>query len=227
MLGFMPLSLRQLFELFVRVLLGLAFAFMAGVYFRNGIAAFRAIDLAVIRPYQIGHALSIIVIGIYAALVAFIYAIRLQPVSRLPGLFPTVAALLGGFLMLALLFLVPREGLPLWVQILSCALVLIGNGFAVYILSQLGRSFSILPESRSLVTKGAYSVVRHPLYLAEAVAALGVVIIFLSPLACVILVTQLAAQLVRIHYEEIILKENFPKYAAYAKRTKRLIPYIY
>jgi len=223
----MPLSPRQLFELIVRLLLGLAFAFMAGIYFRNGIAAFRAIDFSAGQTYQIGHALSIFVIGFYAALVAFIYAVRLQPVSRFPGLFPTVAALVGGFLMLALLFLAPREDLPLWAQILSCALVLIGNGFAVFILSQLGRSFSILPESRRLVTTGAYSIVRHPLYLAEAIAALGVVIIFLSPLAFVILIAQLAAQLVRMDYEEKILVEHFPEYAAYAKRTKRLIPYIY
>jgi protein-S-isoprenylcysteine O-methyltransferase Ste14 len=223
----MSLSPRQKFELCVRVLLGIAFAFMAGVYFRNGLAALDAIDATNARTFQLGHALSVFVIGLYAASVAFIYAIRLQPVSRFAGFFPTLAALLGGFLMLALLFLPPNERLPLGVQIVSCVLVLAGNGFAVFILTQLGRSFSILPESRKLVTTGAYSVVRHPLYLAEAVAALGAVLIFLSPLAFALFVTQLGWQFVRMHYEEKILGENFPEYKKYAKRTKRLIPYIY
>ncbi len=223
----MTLSPRQKFELVVRILLGLAFAFMAGIYFRNGIAAVKAIDFANIQPYQTGHALSVFVIGFYAAMVAFIYAIRLQPVSRFPGLFPTVAALLGGFLMLALLFLSPRKDLPLWAQLVSIALVFVGNGFAVYILSKLGRSFSILPESRRLVTQGPYAVVRHPLYLAEAIAAFGTTLLFLSPLAFAIFGAQMGFQLVRMHYEEKILGENFPEYAAYARRTKRLIPYIY
>jgi len=77
------------------------------------------------------------------------------------------------------------------------------------------------------VTTGAYSVVRHPLYLAEAVASLGIAILFLSPWAITIFITQLAWQLARIHYEEKVLRENFPEYEAYAKRTKRLIPRVY
>ncbi|MGB9153552.1 MAG: isoprenylcysteine carboxylmethyltransferase family protein [Alphaproteobacteria bacterium] len=70
-------------------------------------------------------------------------------------------------------------------------------------------------------------MVRHPLYLAEAIAALGVVINFLSPWALILVAVQLALQIVRIHYEEKVLKENFPEYEEYAKKTWRLIPGIY
>jgi protein-S-isoprenylcysteine O-methyltransferase Ste14 len=223
----MSLSRRQIFELVVRFVLGFAFAIAAGTYLRNGYTDFCKLDFAHLQPHQIGHAISVLVIGLYTALIAGVYLVRLRPLNRFPGIFPTVAALLGGFLMAAFLFLDTNKDLPLGAQILSGVLVILGNGLAIVVLSHLGRSFSILPESRRLVTHGAYSIVRHPLYLAEAISSLGITIIFLSPLALVILVTQLAWQLVRIHYEEKILMENFPEYKKYAKHTKCLIPWIY
>ncbi len=106
-------------------------------------------------------------------------------------------------------------------------MILVGNGFAVYVLTYLGRSFSILPESRRLVTSGPYQVVRHPLYLAEAVATLGVFIEFLSPLALLLLVAQFSMQIVRMHYEENVLRETFLEYNGYARNSWRLIPMVY
>jgi protein-S-isoprenylcysteine O-methyltransferase Ste14 len=88
------------------------------------------------------------------------------------------------------LALIGRTDLPLAAQAAASALILVGNGFAVYVLTYLGRSFSILPESRRLVTSGPYQVVRHPLYFAEAVATLGVFIEFLSPLALLLFAAQ-------------------------------------
>jgi protein-S-isoprenylcysteine O-methyltransferase Ste14 len=38
----------------------------------------------------------------------------------------------------------------------------------------LGRSISILPQARQLVTSGPYAFVRHPLYLGEMTAMLGI-----------------------------------------------------
>jgi protein-S-isoprenylcysteine O-methyltransferase Ste14 len=69
--------------------------------------------------------------------------------------------------------------------------------------------------------------VRHPLYLAEAVAALGALINFLSAWALVLVAVQIALQMVRIHYEERVLRETFPEYESYARRTARLIPGVY
>jgi protein-S-isoprenylcysteine O-methyltransferase Ste14 len=129
--------------------------------------------------------------------------------------------------MSGLLLLNPRTDLPLAAQIAASVLVLAGNGFAVMILMRLGRSFSILPESRKLVTTGPYKIVRHPLYLAEAVATLGAVINFLSPWALLLVGVQTALQLVRIRYEERVLRQTFPEYAKYAKHTARLIPGVY
>jgi protein-S-isoprenylcysteine O-methyltransferase Ste14 len=220
------LDKRQLFDVIVRIALALVFALFTGFYFRNAINLLRALDPA--HPGAgIVHALSILAIGLYTFMLSCAYALRLKPRNKFAGVWPCTAAILGGFLVLALLLLEPRTDLSLPMQILGSALVMIGDGLAFVILTRLGRSFSILPESRRLVTTGPYSIVRHPLYVAEALATLGVLINFLSLAAFFIVAVQFALQLVRIYYEERVLQESFPEYADYARRTARLIPGVY
>jgi protein-S-isoprenylcysteine O-methyltransferase Ste14 len=218
---------RHAADLLIRFALGLTFAYSAGVCLQTSLVGFQHIDFEHPKPGEIGHMLSVLVIGLYTLMIACLYVLRLRPVSKFAGAIPCAAAILGGFLMSALLLLSPREDLPLWARITASLLVVVGNAFAIMIILRLGRSFSILPEGRRLVTSGPYAVVRHPLYLAEAVATLGAVINFLSPWALLLVVVQLGLQMVRIHYEEKVLKESFPEYEDYAQRTWRLIPGIY
>lgn len=222
-----PLGRRDWIDLGIRALLGVTFAFSAGVCFKNASAELQTIDFGHPDAHAFSHALSVLAIGLYTLMIACLYALRLRAKNRAAGAFPCAAAILGGFLMSGLLLLNPRPDLPLIVQVAACLLVLIGNGFAVYILRHLGRSFSILPESRKLVTSGPYQVIRHPLYLAEAVSTLGALIVFLSPWALALVAVQITLQLVRIHYEEKTLSESFPEYKDYARKTWRLIPGIY
>jgi len=51
--------------------------------------------------------------------------------------------------------------------------LLAGHLLCAVALMQLGRSLSILPEARRLVTEGLYARVRHPLYLGEAMPPSG------------------------------------------------------
>jgi protein-S-isoprenylcysteine O-methyltransferase Ste14 len=50
----------------------------------------------------------------------------------------------------------------------------------VVVIFHLGRSFSVVPQARGLVRGGPYSFVRHPLYLAEEIALLGILLQFYS-----------------------------------------------
>jgi protein-S-isoprenylcysteine O-methyltransferase Ste14 len=109
----------------------------------------------------------------------------------------------------------------------STLLVLFGSAAAVIALLRLGRSFSVMAEARRLVTSGPYRFVRHPLYLAEELAIIGIFVQFLSFSTALILAVQIAFQLRRMHNEEVILAANFPQYAAYRQKTARLIPGIY
>jgi protein-S-isoprenylcysteine O-methyltransferase Ste14 len=106
-------------------------------------------------------------------------------------------------------------------------LTLSGSGLAVYVLSHLGRSFSIMAEARRLVTNGPYSLVRHPLYIAEFVGIFGAFIQYASLPVTILLLTQITFQLLRIRNEEDVLKSTFPEYASYMARTNRLVPGVW
>ncbi|MFY9287233.1 MAG: isoprenylcysteine carboxylmethyltransferase family protein [Alphaproteobacteria bacterium] len=216
-----------LIDLTVRVILGIFFAFAAGIYSNNAFLLLQKTNFQELDAHALSKALSIFSTALYTLTIASLYVLRLRAKNKFVGLWPAIASILGGFLMFGLLLFKPREDLPLEIQILASCIVLIGNILVIYVLTHLGRSFSILPESRKLVTKGPYNFIRHPLYVAETIVSLGVMIVFLSPGAVALVVTQFLFQLVRIHYEEKVLTKNFPEYKNYAKRTARLIPGVY
>ena len=222
--SFIRPAYRLAVDLAIRGVLSLYFAFSAGVYIKNALADFTT---GAGSALVVTHVLSILAVSLYTMMIACLYAMRLPPVSRFAGILPCIVAVLGGFLMSGLLFLPPRTDLSLPVQLTGSGLILIGSLATALVLLRLGRSFSILPESRQLVTGGVYKIVRHPVYLAEAITALGMLIHFLSIWAALLVALQFALQLARIHYEEKTLSETFPEYRDYAKRTKRLIPGIY
>jgi len=85
----------------------------------------------------------------------------------------------------------------------------------------------MMAEARRLVTSGPYRFVRHPLYLAEELAIIGISMQFFSLSTAFVLVVQIAFQLRRMYNEEAVLAATFPEYAAYQARTARLIPGIY
>lgn len=92
------------------------------------------------------------------------------------------------------------------------------------VLRWLGKSFSILAEARQLVTGGPYKVVRHPLYLCDGIALIGVALQVISPLAVAIMLIIALIQFRRMINEEAVLSSAFPAYRAYAARTPRVAP---
>jgi len=106
-------------------------------------------------------------------------------------------------------------------------LVCSGTCIAILSLSKLGRSYSMMAEARRFVTKGVYSIVRHPMYLSEEVAIVGIVIQGFSSYALALFVIHLWIQIQRMKNEEAVLEETFPAYGDYKRRTARLIPHIY
>jgi protein-S-isoprenylcysteine O-methyltransferase Ste14 len=161
--------------------------------------------------------------AMFLALVAATTVTRLRPLRKAAGIQPRVSALLGTFLATSLALLPRAEVAPIWLA-LSSALVVVGALLSFVVLRWLGRSFSIMAEARRLVTSGPYAIVRHPLYICEEIALLGILIQVISPLAIIIAAIHGLLQFRRMLNEEKVLRATFPEYEAYAARTPRLIP---
>jgi protein-S-isoprenylcysteine O-methyltransferase Ste14 len=160
---------------------------------------------------------------LFVFMMFWLTAIRSLPNKSADGILPRVYAIAGSFLSLFLSVL-PFADLPDGLRILAICLVLLGVVLSLMTVSWLGRSFSICPQSRKLVTSGPYAIVRHPLYVCEQVFVIGIMLDHFSWIALLIVGVQWFCQLQRMKAEEKILTETFPDYEAYARETPALIP---
>src|SRR5688500_7463220 len=98
--------------------------------------------------------------------------------------------------------------------------------------ADLGTNWSITLEVREqhrLITQGVYRRIRHPMYLALALYSIGQALVIpnwvagpANLVAFAILFT------LRVHAEEQMMSDTFGhEYAAYAARTKRLVPGVW
>ncbi len=108
---------------------------------------------------------------------------------------------------------------------------LLGMGFAIWARKTLGSNWSAkvtLKEGHELIQNGPYSIVRHPIYTGFEMGVLGPAIVFGQLKGFIALAIVFAAHVWKIGMEEDIMNTQFPtQYAAYSKRVKRLIPFIF
>ena len=165
-------------------------------------------------------------IFLFYTIVFCIMILRPEPVSRAAGIGPALLTLAGSYGPW-LIPLLPRGPDRPALAVASAAILLVSEALMVYPLLSLGRSFSLMPQARKLVTSGPYAIVRHPLYLVEEAAVAGVLLQYAWYAALPFLVLHVSAQIRRMQLEEKVLRKAFPEYAAYARRTARLIPGVW
>ena len=169
--------------------------------------------------------LSSLCLASYYLLLALLIMTRSPAKAGAEGLLPRIAAFVGTYLPWTIIFFGKTDqALP---NLASAACVLIGIIMMLVTIRHLGRSFSIVPQARSVVQTGPYRWIKHPLYFSEEIATVGVVLQYLTPVTVFILVLHIAVQVCRILYEEDLLRRNCPEYSRYEASRWRLIPYVW
>lgn len=109
----------------------------------------------------------------------------------------------------------------------GASLQIVGLFVQVWAKLSLGRSFGVLPATRTLVTHGAYRWLRHPIYFGYLIAHLGFLLSNLSLQNVSVLILLYIAQVIRINREEEMLAA-LPGCSEYRKAVRyKLIPGVY
>jgi len=110
------------------------------------------------------------------------------------------------------------------------SLLAAGGVLAVRGLFDLRDNLTALPHPRddaTLVDRGAYHLVRHPIYGGLVLGAFGWGLVTASPAALVLAAVLLGFFDLKSRREEAWLTDRFDDYQAYRARTRRLIPFLY
>lgn len=131
---------------------------------------------------------------------------------------------------LACILLILASGPPLAVNHLLLVIEITGIALGVWSLAVMGRkNLNIAPTVRDgaqLIIKGPYRFIRHPMYASVLLTIWAVIIDRFTLLRLIVGLILTADLIIKMLYEEGILKRHFRDYPAYMERTKRIIPFI-
>jgi protein-S-isoprenylcysteine O-methyltransferase Ste14 len=166
--------------------------------------------------------LSVFLIVITEAIVAVLLLVRRDP-DETRHTWQTWVTTTGGTLTPFFLRPIHASEDILIGQILQVAGALLQIGA----LASLNRSLGLLPAHRGIKSDGMYRFVRHPLYTAYILTLSGYLVSNFSIYNAVIVVAGTVFMVLRIRYEEELLR-TYPVYASYAEKTRwRIIPSVW
>lgn len=198
---------------------------IAGLVFFLGVIAWR------IKHYQdtdYWKPLWAVETGIFV-LIAVAYLLR-RPARERASRWPEIVLpLIGSALPFALVLSHDRPRLAMDEEFgvpLALGLMIAGSTISLVSYVFLGGSFSIFVEARSLRAAGPYRYVRHPVYVGQAIATVGILVVWWYPVNFVIEAAFIAIQVARAVLEERKLMHASPDYAVYRAKTWMFIPFV-
>jgi protein-S-isoprenylcysteine O-methyltransferase Ste14 len=87
--------------------------------------------------------------------------------------------------------------------------------------------FTADPTEGGLVTTGPYRYIRHPIYAGACLFTVAGAAAHGSCSTAALCGLVLGGALVRLRCEEVLVAARYPDYAAYAAKTRRMIPYVF
>lgn len=160
----------------------------------------------------------------YYALLVWIYVTRSAASLTTKSLPAKIIALAATFMPFTFPLLNGHAQSGIVILMISSLILLIGMVFTMVALATLGKSFSLIPQTRKLVTTGPYRLVRHPVYVGEIVGGLGLVVWAASIPKTLVFLLLVGCEVYRALQEEKLLSEAFAEYPEYASKTARFIP---
>lgn len=113
---------------------------------------------------------------------------------------------------------------------LGTVLVFVGLAFALWARWHLGRNWSsavVVKEGHSLIRSGPYRFVRHPIYSGMVLALFATALAIGEGRGFLGAGLILFGFVIKLWAEEERMRETFPEYDDYARRTARLIPGVF
>ena len=82
-------------------------------------------------------------------------------------------------------------------------------------------------QGAGLIVIGPYRYIRHPMYLAVIGCGAALLIDYFTYFRLMVFIVLIIDLILKIEYEEKLLKAAFDQYVDYRQVTKKLIPFIY
>lgn len=109
-----------------------------------------------------------------------------------------------------------------WTPLRAIGICLLVTSEVLFIVArfQLGASFSVRPQAKTLVTRGLYARIRNPIYTFGGLSLAGLILVLDRPLYLLFFVVLVPVQLMRSRKEEKVLTERFgDTYLRYKEHT--------
>src|SRR6185312_11271213 len=172
----------------------------------------------------VGHSLTSVFFAAEQAVLVVMFLTRRRSSVTSVRVQDWAVAAVGGWLTLALR---PVGSDYSTVVSTGIGVQMLGLAATIVCFCYLGRSFGIVAANRGIKMRGPYTMLRHPIYVAEYVTTIGFLMSNFAVLNIAIAVVVGAAQVARVHSEERVLSAS-PEYRAYRSQVRwRLVPHVY